>query len=71
MTTIRRFAPATEAGAHGGVCAMCDCQAVSWQRTGLCAGGLVRAAYACAAHEASILVALKEMTLAEIIPTEK
>jgi len=66
MTTIRRFAPATEAGAHGGVCAMCDCQAVSWQRTGLCAGWLVRAAYACAEHAPVLLEALRGMTIAEV-----
>ena len=66
MTTIRRFAPATEAGAHGGVCAICETEAVAWQRTGLCAGGLVRAAYACAEHAPVLLEALRGMTLAEV-----
>jgi hypothetical protein len=45
---------------------MCSSPAVAWQRTGLCAGGLVRAAYACAAHEASILAALNEMRIDDV-----
>jgi hypothetical protein len=50
-----------------GPCAICGSDATSWRRTGLAAGGLVRAARACEAHEHDVVSALAALTMDDCV----
>jgi len=65
MTVLRSLAHPLRA--TPGRCAICGAPATSWHRTGLAAGGLTRAARACAAHERDVVAALKALTLDECV----
>ena len=60
MTALRHLADTRRA--TPGPCAICGAEARYWHRTGLAAGGLVRAARACEEHDDAVKRALDQLT---------
>lgn len=65
MSPIKSLADARRA--TSGPCAICGAPAASWHRTGLAAGGLLRAAHACEQHEQQAVHALHNLSMEDAV----
>lgn len=63
-----RYTSTVQSCAHGGPCAICDCNATMWLRSTSCCG-LVVAAYACDEHETEVRAALRATTVQDVAAT--